>query len=202
MGTGDYNLNINTIPFLEIETHFNNMEQILKDIQQGRLKGRNQRKEQEVLKNKKNWYKIGKAIKNGHKVKLHNKGKLAAKRTYQYYKIDKGNWEGPTPWRFGKMVCKDFEEVLKGREPRGEILLDSTPVVPQTRDFTLEDIVNFMWKTAPQDNEELLRWITGSDAIGQFQIITKLDNPTSDPTFDLTSNPISDSISDFIFLTN
>ena len=195
MGTDDLNLNINTTPFLEVEIHFNNMEQILKDIQQGKLKGRNWRKEQEVLKNKKDWYKIGKAIKNGHKVKLHNEGKLATKRTYQYYKIDKGNWEGPTPWRFGKMVRKDFEEVLKGREPRGEILLDSTPVVPQSRDFTIEDIVNFTWETASQDNEELLRWITGSDAIGQSQVITKLGNPTSDPT----SDPISDPISDWCF---
>src|ERR1043166_7639412 len=98
MGTGDHNLDINITLFPKIETHFNNMEQILKDIQQGKLKGRNRRKEQEVLKNKKDWYKIGKAIKNGHKVKLHNEGKLAAKRTYQYYKIDKSNWKGPTPW--------------------------------------------------------------------------------------------------------
>src|ERR1043166_2686919 len=97
MGTDDLNLNINTTPFLEVETHFNNMKQILKDIQQGKLKGRNQRKEQEVLKNKKDWYKIGKAIKNGYRIKLHNERKLTSKRTYQYYKVDKGNWEGPTP---------------------------------------------------------------------------------------------------------
>ena len=42
------------------------------------------------------------------------------------------------------MVRKDFEEVLKGREPRGEILLDSTPAVPQSRDLTLEEMVNVM----------------------------------------------------------
>ena len=64
--------------------------------------------------------------------------------------------------------------------------------MPQSHDFTLEEMMNVVWETVPQDNEELLRWITGSDAIGQSQVITKLGNPTSDLTSDLTSDPISD----------
>ena len=71
--------------------------------------------------------------------------------------------------------------------------------MPQSRDFTLEDIVNFTWETAFQDNEELLRWITGSDTIGQSQVITKLGNPISDPTSDPTSDLISDPTSDWCF---
>ena len=53
-------------------------------------------------KRKQQWYHIGKVVVAGHKVKLHKKSRLAAKRIYTYYK-GKGNWIGPSSRQLGKM---------------------------------------------------------------------------------------------------
>ena len=60
--------------------------------------------------------------------KWHNESKLSAKRTYQYYKINEGNWIGPSPRQLGKMNKEKFESVLKGREQLfGKTLLETSP---------------------------------------------------------------------------
>ena len=46
-------------------------------------------------KRKQQWYCIGKVVHAGHKVELHKKSRLAAKRTYIYYH-EKGNWIEPS----------------------------------------------------------------------------------------------------------
>src|ERR1043165_9224095 len=56
------------------------------------------------------WYKIEKVIKKGHKVQLHKKSKLSARRTYEYYNIDKGNWVRPSLRQLGKMYESEFQE--------------------------------------------------------------------------------------------
>src|ERR1044072_6683655 len=58
----------------------------------------------------KQWYKIGKVIKRGHKVQLYKESKLSARRTYEYYNINKGNWVGPSPRQLGKMYESEFQE--------------------------------------------------------------------------------------------
>src|ERR1044072_9758649 len=64
---------------------------------------------------KQQWYHIGKVIVEGHKVKLHKKSKLAAKRTYIYY-YGKGNWIGPSPRQLGKMNQAQFQLELEEKE--------------------------------------------------------------------------------------
>ena len=56
------------------------------------------------------WYKIGKVVKKDHKVQLHKKSKLSARRTYKYYSIDKENWVGSSPRQLGKMYEFKFQE--------------------------------------------------------------------------------------------
>ena len=70
---------------------------------------------QEKRQNKKEWYKIGKVIIRGHQISLHKESKLAAKRTYMYYKVNKGNWEGPTPREFSKMRKSRYNELFADR---------------------------------------------------------------------------------------
>ena len=43
------------------------------------------------VKNKKNWYKVGKALLRGEKVQLHNESKVGARRTYRLYSVMKRN---------------------------------------------------------------------------------------------------------------
>src|SRR5262245_11014513 len=95
------------------------MEQIMEDISNNVKK-----KDNEI---KKKWYKAGKYILQGNKVKKHNEWKLSAKRTYKYYKIKKGEWEGPSPRELGKMRKQKFERLLKRREENNEGNLLETP---------------------------------------------------------------------------
>ena len=74
---------------------------------------------------KKQWYIIGKYLMRGGKItKYHNENKLVARRTYEYYGIDKGDWDGPSPRQLGKMNKDEYFEVLMGREQlkRGTLL--------------------------------------------------------------------------------
>ena len=77
--------------------------------------------------NKRRWYKVGKYLANGGKIPKYNKeNSKSARRTYYYYREGKGDWEGPSPRMLGKMVQKQFREVLKGREQaKREILLET-----------------------------------------------------------------------------
>src|SRR6266542_1447431 len=60
----------------------------------------------------------------GHKLKMHKETKVSARKTYQYYLKIKGDWDGPSPRKFGKMRKEKFMDLLKGREElEREILL-------------------------------------------------------------------------------
>ncbi|HET9432990.1 MAG TPA: hypothetical protein VFO37_04495 [Chitinophagaceae bacterium] len=93
------------------------MDRILKKIARGDYKNppilEKAIKTSEVRK--KQWSKIGKVILQGHKVKLHYESQLGAKRTYLFYTIDKGNWEGPSARDFSKMRKKKFDELFEAR---------------------------------------------------------------------------------------
>src|SRR5262245_61562519 len=69
--------------------------------------------------NKKQWYKIGKIILQGNKVKMHAQSKVGARRTYRYYNINKENWEGPSPRQFSKMRQTQFKWYLHKRQVNG-----------------------------------------------------------------------------------
>src|SRR6266542_3868618 len=94
----------------------NEIQNILKEIRQDPMRER--------LQNKKKWYKVGKYIMQGNKLKMHNETKVSARRTYQYYSKIKGDWDGPSPRKLEKMRKEKFVDLLKGREElEREILL-------------------------------------------------------------------------------
>src|ERR1043166_5989429 len=97
------------------------MEEILKRISK-------KSKKKNSLSNKKDHYKVEKYLIKKEKVKWTREQLKGARRTYQYYNEDKGNWEGPSPRQFGKMIKEEFDEAFKGRKQRkGEALLETTP---------------------------------------------------------------------------
>src|SRR6266542_617861 len=54
----------------------------------------------------------------------HKETKILARRTYQYYSKIKGDWDGPSPRKLGKMRKEKFWDLLKEREElEREILL-------------------------------------------------------------------------------
>ncbi len=94
----------------------NEIQNILKEIRRNPMLER--------LQNKKRWYKVGKYLLQGRKIKLHQETKVSARRTYQYYSKIKGDWDGPSPRKLGKMRKEKFVDLLKGREElEREILL-------------------------------------------------------------------------------
>src|SRR6266498_3259722 len=94
----------------------NEIQSILKEIRQNLMRER--------LQNKKRWYKVGKHLLQGKKLKLHQEMKVSVRRTYQYYSKIKGDWDGPSPRKLGKMRKEKFWDLLKGREElEREILL-------------------------------------------------------------------------------
>src|SRR6266540_6169437 len=94
----------------------NEIQNILKEIRRNPMIER--------LQNKKRWYKIGKYLLQGKKIKLHQETKVSAQRTYQYYSKIKGDWDGSSPRKLGKMRKEKFWDLLKGREElEKEILL-------------------------------------------------------------------------------
>ncbi len=139
------------------------MEQVLKAIRQGEFKEpppmstkkkafifapKIKLKEED---RKKNWYKVGKVIKRGHKVKLCNSSKLAAKRAYEYYNINKGSWIGPTARQLGKMNKEEFQEYLSQRkEVRDQVLLE----LWQDQDFEVEGPTSFGGGNMLRDEED------------------------------------------------
>ena len=69
---------------------------------------------------KKDWYKVGKALLRGEKVRLHKESQVGARRTYRFYTISKGNWDGPSPRALSKIRKSRFEELLQQRENEAE----------------------------------------------------------------------------------
>src|SRR3990170_9116643 len=89
------------------------------------------------VKLKKAWYRVEKAIHREQKFKFHLEKKLTHRRMYKYYKIGKGDWEGPSPRNFSKMSVTRFKRVLKRREQlkRGT-LLETEDVTVNTAETT------------------------------------------------------------------
>src|SRR5687767_315725 len=69
-------------------------------------------------------------------VKWHKESQVAARRAYQYYSVDYGDWEGPSPRKMAKMGREKFEELLKRREElkRGILLENDNNTAPQSRE--------------------------------------------------------------------
>ena len=99
------------------------MKQILKDICAGKYKNNPEETVKlpsiRAYQNKKDWYKIGKVILRKHKVAIYKEGAVTTRRTYRYYSVDKGNWEGPSPRKLGKMPKKEFDKILVERKQSG-----------------------------------------------------------------------------------
>src|SRR6266498_2285475 len=94
----------------------NEIQNILKEIRRNPMIER--------LQNKKRWYKVRKYLLQERKIKLHQETKVSARRTYQYYSKIKGDWDGPSSRKLGKMRKEKFWDLLKGREElEREILL-------------------------------------------------------------------------------
>jgi hypothetical protein len=93
-------------------------------------------------RNKKDWYQIGAYLTKGGKIKkMHNMSKTGARRTYRYYRIGKGDWEGPTQRKFSKMNERKFNKVLRRRERlKGGTLLESSSVMVNTAEDIQEEI--------------------------------------------------------------
>src|ERR1044071_9720182 len=68
------------------------------------------------VKNKKNWYKVRKALLTDTKVRLYNESKVRARRTYHLYSVMKGNWDGPSPRMLSKMNKAWFDKVLESQQ--------------------------------------------------------------------------------------
>ena len=68
------------------------------------------------VNNKKDWYEIGRYLAKGIRIDYHNEMKLSARRTYQFYSICHGDWNGPSPRMFGKMRKYQFEPLLNERQ--------------------------------------------------------------------------------------
>src|ERR1043165_8499903 len=67
------------------------------------------------ISNKKNWYEIGRYLAKGIQIDYHNEMKLSAHRTYQFYSIRHGDWNGPSPRMLGKMCQYQYEPLLNER---------------------------------------------------------------------------------------
>ena len=78
------------------------------------LKYRPNRKEF-MVERKKDWYKIEKRILQKFPVKIHKESRVSARRTYMFYNVAKGDWEGPSPREFGKMKKEKWEQLCVDR---------------------------------------------------------------------------------------
>jgi len=118
------------------------MNNILKDIENGKYdappKGKEKALTNKGYQRKKDWYKIGEVMSKGHKVKLHKESQVAARRTYEYYSIDHGNWEGPSPRELSKTNKEKYAQLLAERRQGG-------------LDITLEQVQQIL-------NEHLQTW--------------------------------------------
>jgi hypothetical protein len=121
----------------------NIMEKLLKKISRHKKVGE--------VENKQRWYKVGRLLLKGETMNRHKETKLAAKRTYIYYKVGKGDWEGPTPRKLSKIPEYKFAKLLKRREEakRGTLLENDFPSDPISRDRTREQVSQEV--TRPQE---------------------------------------------------
>lgn len=103
------------------------MDQLLKEIAENQYKN--------TPRMKKKWYKVGKALLQGEKLKLHTESKTTARRTYRYYTLGKGDWVGPSPRQLGKMKRNKFNEQLEDRrqQKEAELLLEISELISNSR---------------------------------------------------------------------
>src|SRR5688572_11530959 len=68
--------------------------------------------------------------------KWHKESQVAARRAYQYYSIDHGDWKGSSLRKMIKMGREKFEELLRRREElkRGILLENMDITAPQPRE--------------------------------------------------------------------
>ena len=82
------------------------IKNILKEIQKDSIK--------EKVKNKKRQYKVEKYFLQKNKLIIHNKSKIAVKRTYQFYLKFKGDQKGLLSQKFSKIRKEKYFKLLKG----------------------------------------------------------------------------------------
>src|ERR1043165_8075901 len=111
-------------------------------------------------RNKRNYYQLGRRIeKLKERVNIHPEQKVSARRTYRYYKVNKGIWDSPSPREFGKINKETFNWFLKGREEiEGETLLTAESSATQRRRRSTAQRKRRSKSTAqPQDAEGVPR---------------------------------------------
>src|SRR5262245_1699108 len=64
---------------------------------------------------KRHWYRLGKYLLNGNKLNMHPQSKVGARRTYRFYQVSKGDWNGPSSRQLSKMNKVSFELLLGQR---------------------------------------------------------------------------------------
>src|ERR1044071_9527757 len=125
------------------------------------------------VERKRAWYKIGKVIWRGYKVKLHKESQIGAKRTYEYYSIRKGDWSGPSCQQFSKRTKFKYqlelmfrgEEFIQGNSSLNRGNLEEN-IITQDHVIPHEDIT----RAGTQSMGLGMDWVTELDA----------DPPTAD----------------------
>ena len=107
------------------------------------------------VNNKKDWYEIGRYLAKGIRIDYHNKMKLSARRTYQFYSIRHGDWNGPSSRMFGKMRQYQFEPLLNERQGIQELEDCSDEMLPFSP-TNEENSEQFSF----QEEEDLSEWKT------------------------------------------
>ena len=121
-------------------------------------------------KAKKAWYYIGRYLMKGHKIaNQHRESSLTARRTYKYYKIGKGNWEGPSPRQLGKLIEKKFLRVLKRREQSKRETLLEPGLTPEGTPGSVPENINGN-ETITQENSPEEQVITTAPQIPQEEV--------------------------------
>jgi len=113
-------------------------------------------------KPRQDWYKVGKVITREHKVKMHGESKHATRRTYKYYEILKGNWEGPSLRQLGKMIKSEYLEYLNARKRLAEELEEVEGPTSSRGGNMLEDVLQEVSHDLNMSSDWLTEWdITG-----------------------------------------
>src|SRR6185369_11507669 len=142
------------------------MEKVLEQIKNGEFNKEPEPKKKAFFLSKafnqtrprQEWYKVGKVITRGHKVKMHGESKRAARRTYEYYGILKGNWEGPSPRQLGKMIKSEYLEYLNARKRLAEELAEVEGPTSSRGGNMLEDVLQEVSRDLNMSSDWLTEW--------------------------------------------
>lgn len=118
------------------------------------------------------WYKVGKHLVNGRKLKYYKEGKVAARRTYLYYNKYGKTWDGPTPRKLGKMNKEEFNRLMGRDELKGGTLWEFDANLPQQS----RDVVDTEYELGATDvpNQDI-QASTNVTTPQQDQVITAED---------------------------